>query len=376
MRINRLKLRYFRNHEDSEVHFAPHLNLITGSNGAGKTNIIDAIHYLCMSRSFVATSDQYVANWEEKYFMIDGDFEGEIRQSFKVSCSYSRGEGKKIFVNDSPLPRLSDLIGMVPVVVMSPEDLKLTAEGPAERRSFLDSMISQISPKYLRDLMEYRHIRKQRNKLLQEFRGPRDLLTTYLEPWNLQLVDTGSRLIAKRAEVLWQFKRYLEFQYRTISELKLKPDLEYQTILDSPDDLEQISQAYASLLHENLEKEIEREQTLYGPHRDEVVFYLDDMELRNFGSQGQHRLFSMALKMAQLFYYSDQLDDLPIMLLDDLFGNLDQQKVTIIMETLTKHSGQTFITSAAEKPFLESQFKETSSNSWIRVDNGQVHKKD
>ena len=130
-----------------------------------------------------------------------------------------------------------------------------------------------------------------------------------------------------------------------------------------------------SLLEENLEKEIEREQTLYGPHRDEVVFYLDEMELRNFGSQGQHRLFSMALKMAQLFYYSDQLDDLPIMLLDDLFGNLDQQKVTIIMETLTKHSGQTFITSAAEKPFLESQFKETSSNSWFRVENSQVHKK-
>ena len=245
MRINRLKLRYFRNHEETEIQFASHLNLITGPNGAGKTNIIDAIHYLCMSRSFVATSDQYVANWEEKYFMIDGDFEGEIRQSFKVSCSYSRGEGKKIFVNDSPLPRLSDLIGMVPVVVMSPEDLKLTADGPAERRSFLDSMISQISPKYLRDLMEYRHVRKQRNKLLQEFRGPKELLTTYLEPWNLQLVEIGSRLIAKRAEVLQQFRRYLEFQYRTISELNLKPDLEYQTIVDDPGNVAQITEKYA-----------------------------------------------------------------------------------------------------------------------------------
>lgn len=375
MRINRLQLRYFRNHKETEIELAPHLNLITGPNGAGKTNIIDAIHYLCMSRSFVATSDQYVADWDEKYFMINGDFEGEIRQSFKVSCSYSRGEGKKIFVNDSPLTRLSDLIGMVPVVVMSPEDLKLTAEGPAERRSFLDSMISQISPKYLRDLMEYRHIRKQRNKLLQEFRGPRDLLVSYLEPWNLQLVETGSRLIAKRAGVLRQFRRYLEFQYRTISELNLKPDLEYQTILDEPKEVTQISETYSELLEENIDKEIEREQTLYGPHRDEVVFYLDEMELRNFGSQGQHRLFSMALKMAQLFYYTDQLDDLPIMLLDDLFGNLDQQKVTIIMETLTKHSGQTFITSAAEKPFLESRFKETSSNSWFRVENGHVHKK-
>lgn len=375
MRINRLKLRNFRNYRDCEIHFAPHLNLITGANGAGKTNIIDAIHYLCMSRSFVAASDQYVANWEEKYFMIEGDFEGEIRQSFKVSCSYSRGEGKKIFVNDSPLPRLSDLIGMVPVVVMSPDDLKLTAEGPAERRSFLDSMISQISSRYLRDLMKYRHIRKQRNKLLQEFRGPRDLLETYLEPWSLQLVETGSRLIAKRSEVLQQFKRYLEFQYQTISELKMKPDLTYQTVVETPGGVDQIADAYKVILHENLEKEIDREQTLYGPHRDEVVFYLDEMELRNFGSQGQHRLFSMALKMAQLFYYTDQLDDLPIMLLDDLFGNLDQQKVSIIMEALTKHSGQTFITSAAEKPFLESQFKDNSSNHWYTVENENIQTK-
>ncbi len=376
MRINRLKLRNFRNHVDAEVHFAPHLNLITGQNGAGKTNVIDAIHYLCMSRSFVATSDQYVANHEEKYFMIEGDFEGEIRQSFKVSCSYSRGEGKKIFVNDSPLNRLSDLIGMVPVVVMSPEDLKLTSEGPSERRSFLDSMISQISTKYLRDLIKYRHIRKQRNKLLQEFRGPREILESYLEPWNLQLIETGSRLIAKRAEVLHRFKRYLEFQYRTISELKLKPDLNYQTIVEDPGDVKMIKKEYRSLLENNLEKELEREQTLIGPHRDEVVFYLDEMELRNYGSQGQHRLFSMALKMAQLFYYSDQLDDLPIMLLDDLFGNLDQQKVTVIMQTLTKHSGQTFITSAAEKPFLDSLFKDDAENSWYRVEDGTITTKE
>ncbi|REL39283.1 DNA replication/repair protein RecF [Rhodohalobacter sp. SW132] len=372
MRINRLKLRYFRNHIDTEVEFAPHLNLITGPNGAGKTNVIDAIHYLCMSRSFVASSDQYVANNEEKYFMIEGDFEGEIRQSFKVSCSYSRGEGKKIFVNDSPLSRLSDLIGMVPVVVMSPEDLKLTAEGPAERRSFLDSMISQISPKYLRDLIKFRHIRKQRNKLLQEFRGPREILEGYLEPWNLQLTETGSRLIAKRAEVLERFKRYLEFQYQSISELKLKPGLRYQTITDQTEDEDDIRETYMQQLEENSEKEMDREQTLIGPHRDEVVFYLDDMELRNYGSQGQHRLFSMALKMAQLFYYSDQLDDLPIMLLDDIFGNLDQQKVSVIMKTLTKHSGQTFITSAAEKPFLESQFKDHVTNRWFRVEDGQI----
>jgi len=375
MRINRLKLTYFRNHEQTEVRFAPHLNLITGPNGSGKTNLIDAIHYLCMSRSFVASSDQYVAHNEQKYFMINGDFEGEVRASFKVGCSYSRGDGKKIFVNDSPLERLSDLIGMVPVVVLSPEDLKLTSDGPAERRAFLDALISQISPKYLRDLLKFRKIRRQRNKLLQEYRGPLPLLQTYLEPWNIQLAETGSAIIFKRTEVLEKFKRYLKFQYRTISELNLEPSLEYQTICKERDTPEMIQHEYLALLEKNFEKEAEREQTLIGPHRDEVVFFLDDMELRKYGSQGQHRLFSMALKMAQLFYYSDELDDQPIMLLDDVFGNLDQHKIDIITETLTKHSGQTFITSATDRPFTEKQFSDTEKNAWFTIQNGKLTQK-
>ncbi len=372
MIIRKLTLNGYRNHDNTTVDFAPHLNLITGPNGSGKTSLIDAIHYLCMSRSFVASSDRYVVNHDSKYFMINGHFEGEIRKEFKIGCSYSRGEGKKIFVNDSPLDRFSDLIGMVPVVVLSPEDLKLTSEGPIERRSFLDGMISQISTRYLRHLIDYRRIRKQRNKLLQEHNGPLSLLRTYLEPWDKQLVNTGSAIIEKRAEILEKFKEYLLFQYQSITGLDVKPSLTYQTIAPGLKTFDEIRDEFDKQIRGNFDKEAEREQTMIGPHRDEVVFYLDDIELRNFGSQGQHRLFSMALKMAQLFYYSDQLDDRPIMLLDDVFGNLDQQKTDIITETLTKHSGQTFITSASERSFDETRFQNSSENSWYTVSEGNV----
>lgn len=375
MRINRLKLLNFRNHEETEIEFAPHLNLITGPNGSGKTNLIDAIHYLCMTRSFVASSDQYIAHHDHKYFMINGHFEGEIRPEFKISCSYSRGDGKKIFVNNSPVDRFSDLIGMVPVVVLSPEDLKLTSEGPVERRSFLDSMISQISPAYLRDLIEYRKIRRQRNRLLQEFKGPLTMLQTHLEPWNIQLINKGSSIIHKRAEVLDRFIDYLALQYQTITGLSLIPSLRYQSISDHLGSEEEIRAEFTNQIEKNFEKEAEREQTLIGPHRDEIVFYLGDMELRNFGSQGQHRLFSMALKMGQLFYYLDELDDLPILLLDDVFGNLDQQKIDIITETLTKHSGQTFITSASERPFDKKQYQDIEHNHWFTVLNSNVKQK-
>lgn len=351
MLITNLELLHFRNHKKSTLEWAPHLNVITGPNGAGKTSLIDAIHYLCMSRSFVSTSDMYVTHQGESYFMLKGKFEGKIRSEFEVSCSYSRGEGKKIFVNDGPLDRLSDLIGMVPVVVLSPDDKKLTLEGPVERRSFLDSFISQISSAYLRDLLDYRRIRKQRNTLLQNYSNAYQMLEMYLEPWDKQLVETGSRIIAKRYEVLEKFKEYLARDYAMISGMNLTTGLDYQTFCDPSDDPKEIEEYYYKELEKNHEKELEREQTLIGPHKDEIIFYLDEFELRRFGSQGQHRLFALSLKLAQLHYYSDELDDLPIFMLDDVFGDLDLNKTEILLKALQEHKGQIFITAANPIPF-------------------------
>jgi DNA replication and repair protein RecF len=354
MRTTRTALQNFRNHVDTSVEWAPHMNVITGHNGAGKTNLIDAIHYLCMSRSFAASSDRYVVNQDAPYFMIKGHFEGNIRASFEVGCSYSRGEGKKIFVNESPLDRLSDLIGMVPVVVLAPEDKKLTSEGPKERRSFIDSLISQISHAYLKDLLDFRQARRQRNKLLQQFRGARSVLIEYLEPWDAQLIEFGSRIVAKRTHVLNQFQDYLLKQYQIISGMEHKPHLQYQTFCEPSEDIEEIKKRYAKALDEARDNELDRELTTVGPHRDEIVFYLDDFELRKFGSQGQHRLFALSIKLAQLFYFSEHLDELPIFLLDDVFGDLDTQRTEVLLQALIDHAGQTFITSAS--PVLFDQF--------------------
>jgi len=373
MRITRLKLLHFRNHMNTEVEWAPGVNLITGKNGSGKTSLIDGIHYLCMSKSFVSNSDMYVINQDESFFMIEGDFEGEIRSEFTVSCSYSRGDGKKIFVNDSPLERLSDLIGMVPVVVLAPDDKKLTREGPAERRAFFDAFISQISPAYLRDLIEYRRIRKQRNKILQEFRGSRPVLEAYLEPWTAQLIEKGSKIVHKRYQVLEKFKTCLDKDYAMISGMDLTVDLIYQTFCEDFSSAAQIEDCYRALLEKKLDKEIEREQTLIGPHRDEVVFFLDNFELRNYGSQGQHRLFALALKLAQLHYYADELDDLPILLLDDVFGDLDPQKVEILLEALQSLQAQIFITSANKNLFAEMIDFQTDENSFYEVLNEKIH---
>jgi len=372
MQITWLKLRNFRNHEENRVNWLPHLNVITGPNGAGKTSLIDAIHYLCMSRSFVSSSDQYVIHQGESQFMLSGHFEGQIRSEFEVACNYSRGEGKKIFVNDGPLDRLSDLIGMVPVVVLSPDDKKLTREGPAERRAFLDSFISQLSKEYLRNLLEYRKVRKQRNSLLQQFKGANHLLEMYLEPWNKQLVEKGSKIVQKRYQVLQKFKQYLEKDYAMISGMNLTTDLEYKTFCDASVSEQEIQDQYFQKLSEMNERELEREQTLVGPHRDEITFYLGDRELRQYGSQGQHRLFALSLKLAQLHYYSDELEDLPIFMLDDVFGDLDPQKTTILLHALQEHPGQVFITSANPVPFEDVIRFDGVRNQLLKIEHAEI----
>lgn len=374
MIITRLHLQNFRNHVETNIQFGRHINIITGPNGSGKTNVIDAIHYLCMSRSFVATSDRYVVNNDSSFFFIKGEFEGQIRSQFEVTCTYSAGEGKKIFVNDGPLDRFSDLIGMVPVVVLSPADRALTREGPSERRSFIDSFISQISSTYLKHLVEFKRIVKQRNTLLQDFRGPKDLLIEYLEPWDKQLAEVGSKIIAKRTEVLNNFHDYLEQVYQLITGMRHVPNFKYQTICEPDTDHKALNEEYHKQLIQKQEYEIERELTTIGPHRDEIVFYLNDMELRKYGSQGQHRLFALSLKLAQLFYYSDELEDLPIFLLDDVFGDLDEGRTQILLEALAKHAGQVFVTSAAPLPFDKYIGFDGENNGRFHFKNGKVER--
>ncbi|MFO8028374.1 MAG: DNA replication/repair protein RecF [Cyclonatronaceae bacterium] len=340
-----LSLTDFRNHHQTDVTWGEHVNVITGPNGAGKTNLIDALHYLCMGRSFTSSSDMYVVRQDASAFLVKGHFQGRIRSAFELACSYSRGDGKKLWVNDSPLERHADLIGLVPVVLVSPNDRKLTGEGPAERRSFLDALISQTSPSYLDDLIRYRKIVRQRNRLLSEMHLTPSELVLMLEPWERQLVDTGSRIVARRAKLIGQFQSYLEKAHRELAGSGLVPAITYKTFCETAN-TDAIQTAYRERLRSTAERERERGQTLIGPHRDELVFYLNDMELRKFGSQGQHRIFALALKMAQLYFYNDELEDLPVFLLDDVFGDLDPKRTETVMQMLLQHKGQSFLTAA------------------------------
>lgn len=420
MRIHEVELFHFRNHTHTKVTWAPYINILIGPNGAGKTSIVDAIHYLCMSRSFVTSSDSHVVKQDTKSFLLRGHFEGQIRAQFQLALSYSRGDGKKIFVNEGPLDKLSDLIGMVPVVVLSPQDEQLTKGGPVERRVFIDAFISQLSRSYLRNLMEYRQVRRQRNKLLQKyaeggsFRVDKSMMQSYLEPWNEQLVRVGSKIIEERAQVIKQLERFVQYNFTEISGLEMQPGMRYEAMVsgwegdaeanldkdlskrdtksddkantdvhlsnehamdDSPISLtrlERIEQCFREALRAQFDKELERGQSLVGPHRDEIVFYLSEVELRRYGSQGQHRLFALALKLGQLDYYTKELEDAPLLILDDVFGDLDGDRVRILLEHLKAHKGQSFITAAHPVAFSDFVDFDHPDHLCITIKNGNV----
>lgn len=376
MQIHSIKLRNFRNHSEKVLEWAPQFNILTGPNGVGKTNILDAIHLLCMSRSFVTSSDRVLPTQGENWFELEGRFESAARSEFSLKSFYSVNEGKTFFVNDSPLDRLTDLIGRVPVVVMSPEDRKLTAEGPLERRSFLDGLISQISREYLLNLLLYRRIRRQRSTLLMQETLRGEMLRSALEPWNVQLADVGGKIIATRAAVLERFSGYLEEHFKALTQLSLRPHFTYKTFMAVEAGLSaaEISAQMLVALDEAFEKEQDRRQSLIGPHRDELVFYLDQIELRKYGSQGQHRLFTIALKLAQSFYYQDQSEDQPILLMDDVFGNLDSEKIQTLMKILEQQGGQIFITHASGAALRNAVNISMNNSIWYEITGEEIHK--
>ena len=357
MILRTLRLRSFRAHDETTVELRPKVNLLHGANGVGKTNVLEAIHYVCLTKSFTATNDRYVVRQDAPYFEVEGLFEGVRSTETRVRLVYVPSEGKKVFVNGAPLDRLTEIVGMLPVVVFSPEDHALTAEGPSERRRFLNNILSQARPVYMDDLMKYRRARKQRNELLRQYKKrPSPPPDTLIEPWTEKIVTIGSRVIHRRNQFLHTFRTYLVDAYERIDAVAEEPTIEYDTIdaFAEATTESEIQEVFRSEVERKREHEHQRGTTLVGPQRDELVFRLDDLEVRRYGSQGQHRTFAMALKLAQYLYLTDRLDTQPILLLDDAFGKLDARRTDVFLELLMSDViGQSLITATRRSPFAK-----------------------
>ena len=357
MILHTLRLRSFRAHAESEFDLAPSINLLYGPNGSGKTNVLEAVHYLCLTKSFTASRDRYVVRKGAPYFEVEATVANVRTEPVSVRLAYVPGEGKKIFVNGAELDRLADIVGTLPVVVFSPEDYDLTAGGPSERRRFVNNILSQARPVYMDDLMKYRRARRQRNEVLRSYKKrsappPAELI----EPWTEELVTLGSRIVHRRQQFLETFAEDLADAYRRIEAVAERPTIEYDTIADlDPDaEVDDIAGAFRAALDRKQGQERDRGTTLIGPQRDELIFRLDDLEVRRYGSQGQHRTFAMALKLAQYFYLRARSDTEPLLLLDDAFAELDASRTEVFLDLLRSDAvGQSLITATSRDPFEE-----------------------
>jgi DNA replication and repair protein RecF len=353
MKFREVRLRNFRNHEETEIGCAPGRNVFLGNNGEGKTNILEAISYLCLTKSFYASTDATAVQFGQQGFTVGATALSDIDVSYKIDVSYSKEtREKKIAVNNGTVEDKSSVIGMFPVVVLSPENANVTSGTPADRRRFIDVVISQSNKSYLQDLMEYRRILRQRNRILFEAKGAQRATQDLLEPWNENLINRGAQISHRRAKFVEEFTPYLIGAYTEIAGKEEEPSIIYDSSIKT--DSSQTPEQERLLFRKQLEQQQVEEQklgtTLVGPHKDELVFEINGVGLKAFASQGQHKTFLVALKVAEFFYLHERCQETPVLLLDDVFSELDSPRSEKLL-SMTGNLGQTFITATDEQRF-------------------------
>ena len=340
MFLSSISLRNIRKHIDTKIEFANKLNYIVGGNGVGKTTILESIYYLCTTKSCVTSSDSEVVKIGENSFAIHGHFTGLTNDSVQINYAYN--ENKKVYMlSNKPVARLSDIIGKFPVVLLSPADHLITRGYPAERRRFIDSVISQASRTYLNLLIEYNRTLKQRSYLLNRIRENASKDISELGAWNEKLINAGAEIIKRRKEFVEEFESYISDSYQKILFNKEEPKINYYFLDGScPDSLED---CFKQSLDQRAEDEIRRGTNLVGPHRDDFIFDINGISLKSYGSQGQHKTFQTVLRFAEFFYLKDKTENSPLFLLDDVFGELDAERAAAISNYLST-VGQAIIT--------------------------------
>jgi DNA replication and repair protein RecF len=340
MILTHLSLKNFRTHKNIILNFSSALNYIVGGNGQGKTSLIEAAYYLFTTKSF-NSKDAEVLKFFENDFEIVGNIKDLTEEKVRVYFSLSENR-KYYFQNDKLISRGSQIIGKFPVVILTPADHSITQGSPAERRKFVDSVISQASSTYLDILLDYIKTLKHRSVVLFRLKEKYSQQTTSeLDAWTEKLIESGIELFVHRKSFVELFNKYVSKSYLKIIDDKESPLINYVFLEDkNPDD---IKKTFETLLAEKREEEIRRAVNLVGPHRDDFVFSINKINLRTYGSQGQHKTFQAALRFAEFFYLKDTTGKTPIFLLDDVFGELDAFRAGKISEYL-KEVGQAFIT--------------------------------
>lgn len=333
MILDKISILNFKNLEQVDLDFSSGINCFMGDNGAGKTNLLDAIHLLSMSKSALNLTDGQCVSHGSDFFMVRGDYSLEGQSSEVVVCSFKRSAGKTLKRNGKDYDRISQHIGLLPLVLVAPGDTALINESADERRRFLNSFLSQIDSMYLNQLMRYNSLIMQRNKLLKNFAG----FDEVIQVLDLQISEVAQVIYAKREEFVALLSPVVTHYYGIISGDSENVEISYRSELARA--------PMSELLAESMERDVVMGHTTVGVHRDDIIMKIRDYPIRKYGSQGQQKSMLIALKLAQFDIIKQVRGLRPLLLLDDVFDKLDMSRVEQLITLVSGDNfGQIFIT--------------------------------
>jgi DNA replication and repair protein RecF len=338
MRIEKLGLFQFRNYEEVQLEFPEKINCLVGANGSGKTNLLDAIYYLSLTKSHSNSVDSQNILHGENQFLIKGVFKKK-EKDHEVVCSVQANRKKLLKVNQVEYEKLSDHIGKFPVVMLAPYDTDLIRDGSEVRRKLFDGMIAQSDSLYLQHLLEYQHVLKQRNSALKQMAesGRTDL--ALIEIYNEQMLPLGAAIHEARKAYLVRFETTFQQYFHQLVQKEEEVTLRYVSELENDE--------FTEIFRANLRTDIVLQRTQMGIHRDDYEFNLGTVPLKKFGSQGQQKSFVIALKMTQYALLKKDLKIMPLLLLDDIFDKLDDARIEQLIQLVSSEEvGQLFLTEA------------------------------
>ena len=360
MIIKSVELKNFRNYEELDLTFDAGTNILYGDNAQGKTNILEAVYLSGTTKSHKGSRDREMIRFgtEEAHLRTVIDRSG---REYQIDMHLKRNRAKGIAIDKMPIRKASDLFGMLHIVFFSPEDLHIIKNGPMERRRFLDAELCQLDKIYLADLTNYNRILGQRNKLLKDILVQPDLSDT-LSVWDMQLVETGKKIIRRRKQFVEELSEIVhEIHYR-ISGKKEDLTLTYEPNIEDIFFEDELNRAKW--------KDRKLCQTTVGPHRDDLLFSIGDVDIRRFGSQGQQRTSALSLKLSEIELVKKSIQDTPVLLLDDVLSELDSHRQNYLLNSIS--DTQTIITCTGLDEFVRNRFQ---INRVFEVVCGQVFEK-
>lgn len=345
MIIKSIELKNFRNYEDLNIKFDSGTNILYGDNAQGKTNILESAYVSGTTKSHKGSKDKEMIRFEENESHIRTIVEKKEKQ-YQIDIHLKKNKAKGIAVNKIPIKKAGELFGILNMVFFSPEDLNIIKNGPSERRRFLDSEICQLDKIYLSDLTNYNKILMQRNKLLKDIIFKPDLRET-LPIWDMQLVEYGKKVIKRRRQFIEELNEIVFGIHKNISGNKEELRLKYEPNIDEAfleDELDRVK-----------EKDLKYAQTSVGPHRDDISFFIGNVDIRKFGSQGQQRTSALSLKLSEIELVKQTINDTPVLLLDDVLSELDSNRQNYLLNSI--HNIQTIITCTGLDEFVRNRFQ-------------------